>query len=86
MGKLSAQEVSIALEELPDWANPINCEEEPNVAHLIYSLQGDTTTYVLTDSVMSISHFVTPNHFVIIDANSNIYTIIYSDDIKYEYK
>jgi len=73
-------------EELPDGAMPLNCPEEPNLAFFISSLQGDTTTYMLTDSVMSISHFVTPNYFEIIDANSNINTIIYSDYIKYEYK
>jgi len=49
-----------------------------------YIFKNDTLQYA--DSVMSISHFVIPNYFETIDADSIINTIIYSDNIKYEYK
>ena len=51
---------------------------------LSYTFNNDTLQYA--DSVMSISHFVIPNYFETIDADSIINTIIYSDNIKYEYK
>ena len=70
---------------LPEGFLTLDCQSEPSVALFIYSLKGDTT-FLQLDSVKSISHFVTPNYFEVIDVDNDKTTIYYSDDVQYEYK
>ena len=75
-------------QSLPDWAEPLNCPEVPNVSYFIYSFKGDTILFA--DSVKSIAHFIPINYFEVIKLDDNTIQLNpndYDADIfRFEYK
>jgi len=75
-------------QSLPDWAEPLNCPEVPNVSYFIYSFKGDTILFA--DSVKSIAHFIPINYFEVIKLDDNKILLNpndYDADIfRFEYK